>query len=677
MRVFTRANLQFALTTFVAAMLALYLAMSIDLPRPYWAMMTVYIVSHPLAAAVRSKAIYRFLGTLLGAAGAVLLIPALVQAPVLLSLAMALWVGACLAISMRDRSPRSYTLMLAGYSIALIGFPAVTHPTDIFDLAVARVQEILLGITCATLVHSLWFPRPVGEALRGRLANWLDEADRWALDVLRGGDPLQLDRDRGRLAAAASEIQLMAVHLPFDTSNLRETTSVVRLLRDRLLLLVPLVSSLSDRLSGLRQTVPELDAQTRQALGAVEAWIGAGAGYADGQSLLARLEGQRAALATRDWSDLERQSLFARLIDLVQALASGRALLAHLYAPDQPLPGPLVGQAALTTDRPLHRDPGLALLSGLSAVIAITITCLVWIGAGWQEGDSAAMTAAITCCLFAALDDPVPAIRKFGNYLVVAMVLAAVYLFVLMPAIGSFPMLMLVFAPMLLGIGVMIPDPQLSFPAVSTILNVVNTLVIQDHTDADFARFLNISLSQFFGVFVAVFVTRTLRSMNAEASARRLLAHTWDHLARLAQGWERETPVDLASQLVDRLGLLMPKLAGARGRDLGGLDILRDVRVGMDLVALRELQPVLPRGTAAGLDRLLSGVGARYQALALGERAPDDPALLPLLDRLLRHLAGRRPPAVRGRGVCALVGLRRNLFPDGPAFPVRVPEART
>ncbi len=56
----------FAIKTFMAAMLALYLAMWIDLPRPYWALGTVYITSQVLAGATRSKALYRVLGTLLG-----------------------------------------------------------------------------------------------------------------------------------------------------------------------------------------------------------------------------------------------------------------------------------------------------------------------------------------------------------------------------------------------------------------------------------------------------------------------------------------------------------------------------------------------------------------------------------------------------------------------------------
>jgi uncharacterized membrane protein YccC len=108
----------FALKVAAAAVLALFLALWIDLPRPYWAISTIFITSQPLAGATRSKAFYRVYGTLLGAVVPVILVPNLVNAPELLTLAIALWVAVCLYFSLLDRTPRSYVLMLGGYTAA-------------------------------------------------------------------------------------------------------------------------------------------------------------------------------------------------------------------------------------------------------------------------------------------------------------------------------------------------------------------------------------------------------------------------------------------------------------------------------------------------------------------------------------------------------------------------------
>ncbi|MBL7405882.1 FUSC family protein, partial [Escherichia coli] len=88
--------------------------------------------------------------------------------PILLSLAVALWVALCLYVSLLDRTPASYLPMLAGYTAALIGFPAVDDPGAIFDTAVARAEEISLGIVCASLAarRSAGPPIAAGSAWR-------------------------------------------------------------------------------------------------------------------------------------------------------------------------------------------------------------------------------------------------------------------------------------------------------------------------------------------------------------------------------------------------------------------------------------------------------------------------------------------------------------------------------
>src|ERR1700733_9589627 len=153
------AALVFSLRTFAAAMLAFSIALWLDMPRPYWAMASVYITSNPLTGATGSKAVYRMLGTLIGAAATVALVPNLVDAPELLSLAIALWVGVCLYFALIDGTPRSYVFMLSGYTVALLGFPILSAPELTFDIVVARVQEIMLGIICAGVVSTIVLPR--------------------------------------------------------------------------------------------------------------------------------------------------------------------------------------------------------------------------------------------------------------------------------------------------------------------------------------------------------------------------------------------------------------------------------------------------------------------------------------------------------------------------------------
>lgn len=83
----------FSVKTFLAAMLALYIAFAVGLSRPYWAMVAVYVVANPLSGATASKAIDRTLGTILGSVGAVVIASLFNSVPELLLFATSAWCG--------------------------------------------------------------------------------------------------------------------------------------------------------------------------------------------------------------------------------------------------------------------------------------------------------------------------------------------------------------------------------------------------------------------------------------------------------------------------------------------------------------------------------------------------------------------------------------------------------
>jgi hypothetical protein len=101
--------------------------------------------------------------------------------------------------------------------------------------------------------------------------------------------------------------------------------------------------------------------------------------------------------------------------------------------------------------------------------------------------------------------------------------------------------------------------------------------------------------------------------------------------------------------------------------DLVGIDALRDLRVGMNLVAVQAARPDLSRDGQAKVDAVLDGVGDHFSALAAGRAAPPTPGLLTRLDAALRDVAAHSAAPRSPWGASGLVGLRRNLFPDAPA----------
>jgi uncharacterized membrane protein YccC len=169
----------FSINCYIATILALFIAFSLDLKTPGWAVITVYLTSQPLTGALRAKAVYRVIGTFIGGAAMIAIVPNLVDAPELTTLAIILWVALCAYFSLLDRTPRSYMFVLSGYTAALIGFPSVLSPGTVFDTAVSRVEEIALGVICAAIVHSLIFPKSVFSTFEEKLRGAITAARRW------------------------------------------------------------------------------------------------------------------------------------------------------------------------------------------------------------------------------------------------------------------------------------------------------------------------------------------------------------------------------------------------------------------------------------------------------------------------------------------------------------------
>ena len=121
--------------------------------------------------------------------------------------------------------------------------------------------------------------------------------------------------------------------------------------------------------------------------------------------------------------------------------------------------------------------------------------------------------------------------------------------------------------------------------------------------------------------------------------------------------------------MVDRIALLAPRVVQAdpalRNETVEGA--LRDLRSGLDIVALQRVRGRLP---TMGIGAAMRGVARLFRLRGAGNEGQAPQALLGELDGAL---AGALANASAGDGtdtraaVTALVGLRRSLFPAAPA----------
>ncbi|QYJ24032.1 FUSC family protein [Achromobacter sp. ES-001] len=669
----------FSLKSYLSAIMALYLAYSIGLPRPFWAMTTAYVVAQPWSGAVRSKALYRLVGTFAGSAATVYMVPRLSNSPVVMTAAMVMWVGACLYMSVLDRTPRSYLFMLAGYTAAMIGFPSVTDPSLVFDTALARVEEISLGIVCATLVHSIVLPRGLAPALTLQLDKAVRDARNWMHDTLSGKTAEQRDRDRRVLANDITQLRLLSTHVPFDTSNLRWTSGAVRAMQDQISALTPAVSAVEDRLRALQANDQPLPDTVSALLNDISEWINAGAQASHDTAVQLRAAVSHATPAIDShstWRDALLASLMTRLRELIDTYDECLALRREIHAglKGAPRRGSMRGgmhhaRPARDPNAALHRDHGMALLSALAAGVAISVCCAFWIGTAWSNGATAALMAAIFSCFFASQDNPVPGIMQFLTYTVYSIPLSALYLLGIMPAIHSFEMLALSMLPTAFVLGIFIARPASTGKAMAMLFGFLGTMALQDTNTADIVSFIDTQVAQCMGVATAAIIAAIFRTVSADWSARRIQAANWKELATLASSPRAPSRHTYTARMLDRIGLLQPRLALAeRPDDLVAADALKDLRVGRDITELQRARRHLPMAEAT-IQPVLNSLAQFFRARSAWRVGEKTPEFLAQIDRALSSVAATpQGVAARDRAVVALVGIRRAFFPDAPDY---------
>lgn len=664
----------FSIKTFAAAMLSLGIALCFDLTNPYWAVGTVYIVAHPLSGASTSKALYRLIGTALGGTVTVILIPNLVNSPELLTLAIALWMAFCLGISLLDRTPRSYSFMLAGYTTALTGFPIVANPDTAFTYATARVEEIALGIICAAVVNRIFFPRHAGPVLAARINAWLRDGAELAIGTLngRGRDPSLLAAAR-RLAADAVDLHSFTTHVAYDTSALRDIVGRTRILQQRMVAMLPIVSGLADVLHALEKATagkftPAITALVSEATALLES--GAPLAEDKRQQFLALMaKAEEEGRQQQEWNGLLAHNFTARIRDLVQIWGDCLSLRQDIESGSHhDLRWRRFGTSF---DRaPIHKDYGMAIHSGLSVMLATFIATALWICTGWPQGSAAAMMAGVLCCIFSSMDDPAPMMIKFVNVAIVTVIAAFVFEYGLMPLIHSYVELAAVLGLLLVPAGLLMTRPSLALYGMGFCVNLPNMLTLQDRLNLDLASFVNSNAAMIIGMVIACGTTVLVRSVGAEWTAYRLLRSGWTDIVAAARRPEEVDFTKLLYRMVDRLGLVAPRLAMIpAGSAIAQTDILRDLRNGLNTLDLQRHKQLVSRDKREPIENVLSGIAAHYQRKQKSRDAQPDENLLKTLDQSLAALVeAGRSSAIEGARR-SMTALRYTLYPDAACLP--------
>lgn len=584
----------FAVKTCVAGMLALYIAFSLNLDYPIWAMGTVFVIANPYSGITASKSTYRALGTFLGAIVSVIVTPFLLNTPVLFTLFLATWVALCLYISMLDRTPRSYAFMLAGYTTVIICYNIVYvgEAISIFDMAMGRFLEISLGVVCSAVISNCFFPLHIGPAVESRVAKTVQDIrvlfDQIVLDQKQQQSYTQL---LGNVTRDTSEIHVLAVHLSYEKSKLKGMTKPLQEMLHQLTLLVANLVAMSERLKQLDQ----MDGEYRKQINIMHAHI---AEFLQDQHVIKEHELNDLPLTFEsDFDHLMRLAKLEQHVALnslkmdvrhfIQNIRAVKLIWQRIQQGDDSLPKSIT---PLTTSYPsLHRDHGVAMRGGISAFLVISIATGFWILSGWKSGFMMAQMAAITACILTAMDNPVPVLKLFIRASLYSAIIVFIYAYGIFPHISSFWALALVLSPAFIFCLLLFPHPPLMTFGLPLIMSLAMGLNLHNMYALDQVTFFDSVIGTVIGPIISVYIIYMVRSMSADMTVQRMLVlHYKAVINALYLPYNVEFRRHLRSML-DRIGVINSKMVQSEALKNEVNAALIETSAVVDLIRLQEL----------------------------------------------------------------------------------------
>ncbi|VXB86149.1 Fusaric acid resistance protein conserved region [Burkholderia sp. 8Y] len=445
----------------LAALLALWIAMRLDMQQPRTAMTTVFVVMQPQSGMVLAKSFYRFCGTMVGLVVMLALIGLFAQQPVLFLSATALWVGVCTAGAARNRNFRSYGFVLAGYTAALIGIPAAQHPDGAYLSALTRVGEVTLGIVCAGTVSALVFPQHAGEQIRATVRRRFTQFVDYVCRAMSGQmEPAQIERANLGFVADIVGFEAARSVAMFEHPESRRRGGRLARLNSEFM-------TASTRFHALHQLMNRLrDSASATTIAALTPFIhevpplflDAGEpvrNAADAAHAAARLRDFKAALPKRVRSVRETLAsdpafaplefdtateLLYRFIDDMLAYAETYASLASPSHERERWAARYVPKTNLVA----------AAISGVRGAIVMFVLSAFWIATAWPSGGTMVLNAAAVCALASSSPRPTLMSAQMAIGTALAAVVGMIVVFGVFPHMDGFVLMCVALVPALL-----------------------------------------------------------------------------------------------------------------------------------------------------------------------------------------------------------------------------------
>ncbi|WP_313625088.1 FUSC family protein [Kosakonia sp.] len=524
---------RYALRNGIAMCLALTVAYYLDLDEPYWAMTSAAVVSFPTVGGVISKSLGRIAGSLLGASAALIIAGQTLNDPWLFLFAMATWIGFCTWACAQFTNNVAYAFQLAGYTAAIIAFAMVdvTDITELWDIAQARVCEVILGILCGGMMMMILPGNADGTTLLSALKKMHARLLEHASLLWR---PETTDAIRTAHESVIGQIlttNLLRIQAFWSHYRFRRQNSLLTWLLHQQLRMTSVISSLRRMLLNWPDAPENLRPVLEQLLSALA--------HPRADALtVARII---ALLAPGESDDYRHHAFWQRLRYFCRLYLTSSRWLAR------------VENASPVSSYTPPRSPGLmrdtdnaeALWSGIRTFCALSLVGAWSINTQWESGSAALTLAAISCVLYSVSPAPFNSLTLLLRTLILLSLFSFMVKFGLMVQISELAVFLLFLFPLLTTLQLLkLQMPKLAGLWGQLIVFMGSFIAVTNPPVYDFADFLNDNLAKISGVALAWLAFAVLRPGSDARKSRRhirtLRRSFVDQLSRVPQLSEHE-----------------------------------------------------------------------------------------------------------------------------------------
>lgn len=623
----TTARVTYIMRSILAAWLALVVAYLLGLHAPYSAASSVLLVISPVQGAVIGKGTWRVLGTLAGILAAFVLMGAFGQMPWLFMLGFGLWLGICVAGMTLLRHFRAYGATLAGYTVGLAAYGAMQHPELTFDQVMGRGASVLIGVVCLAIVSAAFS----AQSVRSRLASQLSRLAATTAAILstnhqaiQGSDALggkPLDTGRRNLITEMYGVDDLLALGKAESADLAQRAGAVRQT------MVSLFSALVGGVPPARDGGTSLNALRSLQPAWEQAWQQA-------SLALAKEPGSKEIIyATQVLSDVR-----ARLMEILSEVVAddvqegsalmiaGDRLIEQLDDYLEALKGiqrfhrprPSAAQVSV----PFYRDTSAAILNGLRALLTVMFGGAFWIATGWSYGAMMLAGLAAACALLSTAPNPALGAVEFIKGTVIAVVMAFLCSFVILPHVSGLPLLLLILGLFWLPAIYATTVPRYALAGVAYLVAFTTLAAPDNLMRYDVVAFLNGSVAWILATFFTLLGFRVVLPRNLSRDVARLSQTIRDE----ALGTLREARTDVSrwqwrqQHRTAQLGALLK--AQPEVMDLAISNALASIHLGHEVLRLRKWLQRAPKGSGLHhiLVRALRSMGHRANQPFLAAR---------------------------------------------------------